>query len=75
MANKNTTGRTPMKNITINIPDVYDRNIQKLITLKILPSRSEAIRIALKEFLQKEYNENLDLLEYFGNEKISDDTK
>ena len=57
--------RTPMKNITINIPELYDQNIQKLIKMKILPSRSEAIRIALREFLQKEYNSNLILLGFF----------
>lgn len=50
-----------MKNITINIPDIYDKNIQKLIKQKIVPSRSEAIRTALREFLHKEY-ENLELL-------------
>lgn len=62
--------KTPMKNITINIPDVYDRNIQKLISLKILPSRSESIRLALKEFLQAEYTENLDLLDFFNTDDI-----
>ena len=54
-----------MQNITINIPDNYERNIQKLIKMKLLPSRSEAIRTALREFLQREYNENLDLFEFF----------
>lgn len=43
-----------MKNITINIPDHYDDVIQKLIKLKIVPNRSEAIRTALREFLAKE---------------------
>lgn len=62
---KNQNKRTPMKNITINLPDLYDDNIQKLIKLNIIPSRSEAIRLALKEFLQKEYSENLDLLGFF----------
>jgi len=56
---------TPMKNITINLPDLYDDNIQKLINLQIIPSRSEAIRLALKEFLQKEFSENLELLGFF----------
>ncbi|MHA1390719.1 MAG: hypothetical protein ACTSQT_00565 [Promethearchaeota archaeon] len=28
-----------MQNITINIPDIYDVNIQKLIKLKIVPLR------------------------------------
>ncbi len=44
-----------MKNITINIPDIYDKNIQKLIKLGVVPSRSEAIRTALREFFQNEY--------------------
>jgi len=54
-----------MVNITINIPHLYDENIQKLINMKIVPSRSEAIRIALREYLQEEYDENLGLLGYF----------
>jgi len=54
-----------MVNITINIPTIYDDNIQKLIAMKIVPSRSEAVRIALREYLQEEYNANLDTLGYF----------
>ena len=53
-----------MTNITINIPEIYDDNIKKLIELKIVPSRSEAIRTALREFIHNEY-ENLKLLGYF----------
>lgn len=52
----------PMKNITINIPDQYDVYIQKLISLNLLPSRSEAIRIALKDFLTREF-ETLDFID------------
>lgn len=55
-----------MVNITINIPNIYDDNIQKLIKMKITPSRSECIRTALKDFFQKEYP-NLKLLGYFEN--------
>jgi hypothetical protein len=55
-----------MRNITINIPENYDYNIQKLIKMKLTPSRSEAIRTALREFLNKEYNKNLELLNYFN---------
>ncbi|MHA1148705.1 MAG: ribbon-helix-helix domain-containing protein [Promethearchaeota archaeon] len=69
---KNQNKRTTMKNITINLPELYDENIQKLIRLKILPSRSEAIRLALKEFLQKEFSENLDLLGYFKEKNLSE---
>lgn len=56
---------TPMQNITINIPDIYDENIQKLIKNKIVPSRSECIRMALKEFFVNEYK-NMQLLGYFN---------
>jgi len=55
-----------MVNITINLPEIYDQNIQKLIKMKVVPSRSEAIRIALREFLHNEY-ENLKLLGFFEN--------
>ena len=53
-----------MQNITINIPEIYDENIQKLIKNKVVPSRSAAIRIAIREFLLNEF-ENLKLLGYF----------
>lgn len=54
-----------MKNITINFPNCYDDNIQKLIKMKLVPNRSEAIRIAISEFLNREKN-NLKLLEFNG---------
>ncbi|MHA1492331.1 MAG: ribbon-helix-helix domain-containing protein [Promethearchaeota archaeon] len=54
-----------MKNITINIPHIYEKNIQKLIEMKLIANRSEAIRTALREFLQKEYNKNLNILGFF----------
>lgn len=53
-----------MHNITINIPNLYDENIQKLIGMKLIASRSEAIRIAVREFLNREFGENLELLGY-----------
>jgi len=57
--------KSAMKNITINLPELYDEKIQELIKKKILPSRSEAIRTALREFLKQEYNHNLELLGFF----------
>lgn len=57
--------KSKMVNITINIPHIYDENIHKLIDMKIVPSRSEAIRIALREYLQDEYDETLELIGYF----------
>lgn len=41
----------PMKNITINLPNSYDKKIQELIKDKITPSRSEAVRTAIRDFL------------------------
>ncbi len=62
-------GKPPMKNITINLPENYEKNIQYLISKKLIASRSEAIRTALREFLYKEYDTNLELLEFFENNK------
>ncbi len=58
--------KSAMQNITINIPDIYDTNIQKLIKMKIVPSRSEAIRMALREFFSNEY-EKMQLLGFFDD--------
>ncbi|MHA1147518.1 MAG: ribbon-helix-helix domain-containing protein [Promethearchaeota archaeon] len=43
-----------MKIITINLPERYLAAIKSLNDLGIYPSRSEAIRIALKNFLSEE---------------------
>ena len=43
-----------MKIITINLPEHYLASIQILNDLGVYPSRSEAIRIALKDFLEGE---------------------
>jgi len=58
--------RPTMQNITINIPDIYDTNIQKLIKMKIVPSRSEAIRMALREFFKNEFK-NMKILGFFDD--------
>jgi len=60
--------KNQMKNITINIPNIYDDKIQWLIKKKILPSRSEGIRTAIREFLHAEYNTNLELLGFFDHQ-------
>ena len=59
--------KTKMVNITINLPYIYDKNIQKLIKMKVASSRSEAIRTALRNFLNKEFK-NLELFGYFDEE-------
>jgi len=66
LPNRKKEKKAAMQNITINIPDIYDVNIQKLIKMKIVPSRSEAIRIALREFFHQEYK-NLELLGFFDD--------
>ncbi len=43
-----------MKIITINLPEKYLEAIQTLNDLGLYPSRSEAIRTALSEFLNDE---------------------
>ena len=43
-----------MKIITINLPEQYIQAIQSLQDLGICASRSEAIRIAIREFLDEE---------------------
>lgn len=43
-----------MKIITINLPEKYLQAIQILNDMGIYPSRSEAIRVALNDFLDKE---------------------
>ena len=60
--------RGVMRNITINIPEPYEKKIQELIGKKLLASRSEAIRLALRDFLHKEFEVTLDLLDYFEDE-------
>lgn len=62
-----------MVNITINLPEIYDENIKKLISHKIVKSRSEAIRTAVRDFLYNEYK-NLKLLGFFG-EVSGDDVR
>ena len=64
MSSEKKKTKPKMVNITINLPEIYDQNIQKLIKMKIVPSRSEAIRVALREFLHNEYK-NLKLLGFF----------
>jgi len=47
-----------MRIITVKIPEAYVRELDELVRLGIYPSRSEAIRVALRELLKKElYNQ------------------
>ena len=51
-------------NISLNYPNLYDECIKDLVFLGIYPSRSEAIRTAIRQFLQVQYKE-LELLGFF----------
>ncbi|MCF2139828.1 MAG: ribbon-helix-helix domain-containing protein [Candidatus Lokiarchaeota archaeon] len=55
--------RQKMKNITIALPEIYVQNIEKIQKIGLVPSRSEAIRLAIREFLKKEVH-NCQLLGY-----------
>ena len=66
-----TRGRQKMKNITIALPEIYVRNLEKIQEIGMVPSRSEAIRLAIREFLKKEIN-NCKLLG-FDPERVDDD--
>jgi len=47
-------GGKEMKIITINLPEKYISAIQILNDLGLYPSRSEAVRVALRDFLSNE---------------------
>ncbi len=42
-----------MKNITVSISKKYDEKIHELIEMGVLSSRSETVRLALREFLTR----------------------
>ena len=44
----------PMKNITICLPDDFVTVLKKFENDGLVPSRSEAVRLALREFLRDE---------------------
>lgn len=52
-----------LQNVTIALPEIYIDNLEKLIDMGLISSRSEGIRIAIQEFLEKEL-ENVKLLGY-----------
>lgn len=54
--------RQKMKNITIALPEIYVDAIERLQTVGMIPSRSEGIRIAVRDVLIKQGHFN-DLLE------------
>ncbi|MEM4576299.1 MAG: ribbon-helix-helix domain-containing protein [Candidatus Nezhaarchaeales archaeon] len=49
-----------MRIITVKIPEAYLRELDELVRSGIYPSRSEAIRTALRDLLTKEFHKPLE---------------
>ncbi|MEB3844059.1 MAG: ribbon-helix-helix domain-containing protein [Desulfurococcales archaeon] len=43
-----------MKLVTVKMPDIYVRGIEELVKAGVYSSRSEAIRVAVRDLLKKE---------------------
>jgi metal-responsive CopG/Arc/MetJ family transcriptional regulator len=43
-----------MKNISIGLPNIYADNLEKLEDKGSIPSRSEGVRLAIRQFLEQE---------------------
>ena len=46
--------RVPMQATSVNIPPIYLKGIDDLVRRGLYPHRSEAIRVAIRDLLQKE---------------------
>jgi Arc/MetJ-type ribon-helix-helix transcriptional regulator len=64
-----------LQNITIALPEIYCDNLKKLQEMGIISSRSDGIRRAIHEFLDKEL-ENVKLLDFeFPPDKLEENLK
>ena len=52
-----------LQNVTISVPEIYIENLAKLQDIGLINSRSDGIRISIREFLEKEI-EHIDLFGY-----------
>ncbi|NHI92393.1 MAG: ribbon-helix-helix protein, CopG family [Candidatus Lokiarchaeota archaeon] len=43
-----------MRLVTLHLPDIYIEDIEKLVSMKRYPNRSEAIRVAVRDLLKAE---------------------
>ena len=57
-----------MKNITIYLPEIYIDAIAILMRRKIVPSRSEAVRTAIRDYLYRERRNVKIFLEFCDEE-------
>jgi hypothetical protein len=51
-----TDDRQKMRNITIALPRIYVEKIEELRKEGVVPSRSEAIRVATKQLIQDDFD-------------------
>lgn len=47
--------RNKMKNVTINLPDIFIDTLDEMALIGEIPSRSEGIRIGIRELLKTEH--------------------
>ncbi len=61
-----------MINITISLPEIYLENIESLQKAGVVASRSDAIRSAIREFLERE-TDNITLMGFkIDEEKVKE---
>lgn len=58
-----------MQIVTVNLPSIFIDAIQKLTDQGLFPSRSEAIRVALRDFLKTELEMVESLLDLSENKE------
>ncbi|MEM4699727.1 MAG: ribbon-helix-helix domain-containing protein [Candidatus Nezhaarchaeales archaeon] len=46
--------KSELKVISVHLPEPYLDGLNELVSLKLYPSRSEAIRVAIRDLLRKE---------------------
>lgn len=46
--------KSDLKILTVHLPDAYIDGLNRLVELKFYPNRSEAIRVAIRDFLRRE---------------------
>jgi len=44
-----------MKIVTVHLPEAYLEAIDELVRMKVYPNRAEAIRMAVRDLIQREY--------------------
>jgi Arc/MetJ-type ribon-helix-helix transcriptional regulator len=57
-------GARTMRLITVKMSDIYVKGLDKLVEIGMYPSRSEAIRVAVRDLLRRElWNDGMPLVD------------